>query len=67
MSNISMGYTAGSFVAGLASVETPNPLDPRTGIMHGFLNDESLKISREEATEMYLILTFASADTNLGD
>lgn len=33
------------------------------GIMHGFLGGENLKISNEEATEMFLMLTFAAADT----
>jgi cytochrome P450 len=33
------------------------------GIMHGFLGDRDLQVSNEEATEMYLILTFAAADT----
>jgi cytochrome P450 len=32
-------------------------------IMHKFLGDTTLDISEEEATEMYLILTFAAADT----
>ena len=34
-----------------------------TGIMHGFLGDKDLKISQDEATEMYMMLTFAAADT----
>jgi cytochrome P450 len=32
-------------------------------IMHKFLGDTNLDISDEQATEMYLILTFAAADT----
>mmetsp|Transcript_38913 Transcript_38913/g.94226 ORF Transcript_38913/g.94226 Transcript_38913/m.94226 type:complete len:402 (+) Transcript_38913:652-1857(+) len=34
-----------------------------TGIVHGFFNDPDLKISKEEAIEMFLVLTFAAADT----
>ena len=34
-----------------------------TGIVHGFFDDPNLKISNEEAIEMFLVLTFAAADT----
>ena len=33
------------------------------GIMHGFLNDPNLSITKDEAIEMLMILTFAASDT----
>lgn len=59
----SEGRQAGEELLRIAVSQAKDTNTPAKGIMHGFMNDENRKISLDEATEMYLVLTFAAADT----